>query len=807
MTSSTNYQQATIKTANDLRGIAQSEDLRSLSQLSLPEIEAVVNLTAQIMPAGNVPGMILSGLARTPGRRMPLHTMQQHISILFKGIEQILDKMAYGAVFAGPAAVIWGYQNLLRLAGKDPDSSFPEGTWQFYADYALREDTARHLNETHGFDTILQQHNIRISEVDRMTSWVMASVACLHQYNALLELEWRERVATFQLREVVTAALGHPGNYEHLYRMWEFHRPYRRDAEAANFDYTTYRRRKFDDFMLEMMRGLSDEIRKAWADRMSAATHQDLPAYQRQMSILAYLDPGPYGEMRTHFEISSAHIGLVYQGCYYMLPACVPGTSRPIEVNMVREQVAAILAAAPAHRASLIPLAQVRRASMADLRRKLNPALVKDLDMLRFAPIIINGDVRSAAQSLIDVRQAERGIGDHALTIFSTSKSFVFDQSHIFFDGTLGAALAEILTNEALSWAVYLSTQAPIRPAEKRIYTPLKLPVMANDLEFIRQSPRVTAEAGAEHSGINLKACTTLRRLFKQRNNTLQLTVNDLMILYRAIHAARYQPSAYLIKALSELNGSSRAAQLVKQSLDEIRKVNPAILIPIDASRRIPRDRLYPMCIEVPLMELDLLNLHQQVIENLDAYEGAALERTSAYSNFDKLQRTYLATLAGFGSMLGKWKEMAIQGESASVGAIKLLAHLPPALQHMLDKAPAKFEILNNMLKGREVFSNVGQVVPTSTLSRFVTAKDDNEQKQLSWGVLTDAQGVMRISLRDFRPHVAALAEIGRQDLANLIALDYLDSYVQGFNAYIRDLQRITIASRKTRLFIEKDAQ
>ena len=83
----------------------------------------------------------------------------------------MLDKAVYGAFFAGPAAVIWGYQNLLKLAGKDPQTSFPEGTWQFYVDYALREDTARHANEIHGFDTVLTQHQISLDLADRMTAW------------------------------------------------------------------------------------------------------------------------------------------------------------------------------------------------------------------------------------------------------------------------------------------------------------------------------------------------------------------------------------------------------------------------------------------------------------------------------------------------------------------------------------------------------------------------------------------------------------------------------------------------------------
>ncbi len=63
---------------------------------------------------------------------------------------------------------------------------------------------------------------------------------------------------------------------------------------------------------------------------------------------------------------------------------------------------------------------------------------------------------------------------------------------------------------------------------------------------------------------------------------------------------------------------------------------------------------------------------------------------------------------------------------------------------------------------------------------------------------MTDARGVMRIHLRDFRPQVTTLLSIGRKDLANMITQDYLDAYAEGFNAYIHDLSRITIASRET---------
>jgi len=93
----------------------------------------------------------------------------------------------------------------------------------------------------------------------------------------------------------------------------------------------------------------------------------------------------------------------------------------------------------------------------------------------------------------------------------------------------------------------------------------------------------------------------------------------------------------------------------------------------------------------------------------------------------------------------------------------------------------------------------VGAVAPTSTLTRFITAKDDNEKKTLAWGVITDATGNMCVTLRDFRPHVGLLAAAGCKDIAIHVAQDYLDSYAHGMNRFIADLQRITLASRETR--------
>ncbi|MFN8412597.1 MAG: hypothetical protein U0Z26_09440 [Anaerolineales bacterium] len=792
------YQQASQLTAKDLRTIAKSASVQQLSRLSLPEVDAVVDLISKVVPAGNVPGMILSGLVRLPGRRIPAQKMQQDVNALFSGVEQILDKAVYHAFFSGPAAIISGYQNLLKLAGKDPESAFPEGVWQFYAGYALREDTARHINETHGFDTVLSQHNIHLSPVDRLTAWVMASIMCLHQYDALLENEWRERVALSLLEDVSRATSKGP-KYSKLYREWEVKRPFRREEDGAAYDYPTYRRSKFDEFLKKSLLTLPASSYEAWNSKLRATMQQDMSAYQKQMSIMAYLEPGPYGETRVPFHIADAQIGIIYRDSYYLLPVCEQGSNRPLDVLTVRSQINALLEAGFSSPSQLSSIARVKRSALPSLRNRLPPMLVSDLDNLRYAPILLSADRRTRALPLSELRLAERGIGSHAMTIFDTGETFVFDQSHIFFDGAWGTALSEIMTNEALSWAHYLSLLTPPAQAQNRLYTSLTFQLQPSDISLVQQAPHISPEVGAETDKVNFKAVAALRKQFKQRNDQIQLTINDLLVLYRAIHAASYKPSRKLLDEIALLMQTKPdIAASIRQLVEEASRTNPSILIPVDASQRVPRERVYPLNVDVPVHDLNLMELHMQTTRLLNGYESSKEDRGAMFAAFNQHQKVYLASLAGFGAYFTRAKEVAISGQSASVGAIKLLAHLPLPLQRLLDKIPERFELLNNLLKGREVFSNVGAVHLSSTLTRFTTAKDDNEQKQLAWGVMTDAKNVMRISLRDFRPHVASLLGIGRKDLANLIVQDYLEAYAEGFNAYIKDLSRITSASRET---------
>jgi hypothetical protein len=222
----------------------------------------------------------------------------------------------------------------------------------------------------------------------------------------------------------------------------------------------------------------------------------------------------------------------------------------------------------------------------------------------------------------------------------------------------------------------------------------------------------------------------------------LQLTVNDILVLYRAIHAVTYKPSLRIMDTLTALareEATRTAALAALEAVSSAKRTNPNILLPLDASKRSPRERLHPMTFSVPFEELNLASWHERSLATLQQYyQGKA-----TFAEFDEVRRVYLGALADFGRLFSRAKDVAALGESASVGTIKFLAHLPKKLQLWLDRIPNRFEVLNDIIKGREVFSNIGAVVPGSTLTRFMTAKDDNEHKTLVWAVMTDANSVM----------------------------------------------------------------
>jgi len=782
------------KTKLNLKGIAHSDDIRVLSDLTLPEIDAVVDLVGNMVPAGNVPGMILNVLGQVARRHKKIDSAERDVNILMSSVERNLGKAMSAAMFAGPAAAIWGYQNLLRLVGKSPDDAFPDGTWQFYVSYAMREDTARHNNETHGFDTRLKEWGITLDPVDRITAWVMSAQAMLHQYDQMLENEWRERVYLTLLSDI-TANTPHANYFGQLNRIWDKRRPYRRPLSATN--YPDYRRSVFEDFVEDAMRGrIKDDLLYQWLEQAQAFEEQDLNAYQAQMAIASYLESGEYNESKVPIAPHMLHVAVIHQGVYYLIPITDAYSQTPATMESIREQVAALYHYPAGYDpANLVPLARMRRAEYGKLWTKLNDEVQGEIRALRLAPIILNFDQQSPKQPLIDIRQAERGVGDHAVTVFDAQSTFVFDVSHIYFDGIWGVAFGEIMTNEAIYWADQLSKQPKVTVGAQRPYAP-RFQFDHSERLLIGKAPMAIPEVSAETSAINLDKIHELRALFRQRSEQIRLTVNDLLVLHRAFHALRYEPDPYIVREIEKITEPS-VVSLCMQAITPPSEA-PATMIPIDATKRSPRDRLYPMSFQVPLDELDILSLHTKALNALEAYEINLGNRADLYSNFEEKQRYYLATLAGFATVLGRARDIANMNQTANIASLKLIGHLPMALQHLLNQLPNRIDILNDLLRGREVLSNVGAVVPSSSLTRFTTAKDDNELKTLGWGILTDASGKLTVTLRDFRPHVGALESYGNRELAVYMAQDYVESYAHEFNRFVTNLLRIASGSWQT---------
>lgn len=768
-------------------------DIESLSELDLPEIERIANEVARIVPAGNVPGIILGGLAMLNSRTIDRTESQKYVNLLFKGARMTFDKAIYGTFFAGPAAIIYGYQQLLKLTGKDLDSAFPDGTWQFYLEFALREDSARHTNETTGFNTNVSK---TLNEADQLACWLLSVAQFVIQMPEILKNEWRERVLIRVLAECLADQQTRTKDayldaymriHRELYRNWETLRPYHR---TENMSHPQYRREVFDAYWERYYKQLRRGNKQKFKDKLTEWEEKKLDAYQQQMTWLATLTPGDNQENRQPYDISQANIGVIYHGVYHLVPLqriSEPETARRFAYAVINQ---------PKHMPASLDDVLVRtpRANHKTMTALLDDDAQKELELLEHTPILINWDEQSGHKRISEIRQAKRGIGSHALTLMRTTNSMVFDQSHIFFDGAWGASVAQVLTNEALMWAKQIS-KLPENTTDMEI--PHCLELLINDaIREQASNKQISTGISAENQSLKMNSIIQLRKMLKQRTDLALITVNDLFILYRGIHAQTYEPSSVLKKRIELLAASPResdqkVARLVNDAFKAIRSKNPALLIPIDGSKFDPRERIYPMTFRNPIT--DFMRFHNDALEKLRAMEANPGDNTIA-REFEEARRNYLGLVGGFGKLLTRYTEIAISGGSTSTGTIKFLAHMPPGMQKLLNQIPGRFDVLNEVIKGEEVFSNTGRVAVGSTLRRFITAKDDNEQKTLAWGVQTDDNDIVHFSLRDFRPHVDVLISKGYTGLAQHIAQDYLDSYIDGLNQYTRELRQITVA-------------
>jgi hypothetical protein len=253
------------------------ETLLSLTRLTLPEIREIRQEVARIIPAGNLPALILSGLIQMGNRKITATQAKKDITALLRGVD-LLPQGLYGIFVAGPSAVLYGYQQLLRLAGKDVQDAFPQGTWQFYLEYALREDSARHTNETLGFHCALPA----APDAEIMAAaWVWTALEMLYTYSDLLSLVWRERVMLRRLHTALSEAnLETEPAWRVLTNAWARVCPYHRPDQGE--DYIHHRAATFERFLQRQLDVLPAALRREVWQRYATQQRAALPAYQEQ---------------------------------------------------------------------------------------------------------------------------------------------------------------------------------------------------------------------------------------------------------------------------------------------------------------------------------------------------------------------------------------------------------------------------------------------------------------------------------------------------------------------------------------------
>lgn len=837
----------------------------------------------------NLDTLNLSTLEKLRAQSPALQSATGFREFLQQGMTQAGSSQArglFGAMFTLPAVLLTAYQKIWDLVRGDEAEAFPEGTWQFYTQFGLREDSARHANETDGFHRALP---VYASEVDQLTAWVSQCILMLFSYETLLENEWVERTLLRLIHEelaeavVERLALARAGeklrhnpaalqayksslwqqdieriefetaqykrslNLHQMEWEWVKRRPYRRPLQVTDETYAQYRRRKFLEYLVDLSDRLSPQMGARIWDRYYDLASTALPAYQQQMSILFALQPERHQDVKVPIPLWRAHIAVIVHGAYFLIPVvqrdgqgrllCFdpnkgddPGQplqlqqladgslrdqhQRPITIDrrghvhieqdqntlvrvlrplpsaQVKSLVGAILQqaqATPAVCRTDIQLVQTPRLRYAQFTRLLPPETQESLAQLDTAPIMINWTQRDRNQTLRRIRQTHRGLGNHALTIFRTDSSFIFDQSHIFFDAIWGMVISQIITDGAVDLYQQIRDLLP----QAAIPAPPKLDLSVSQRFLRAVGPHQTPfEVTAETETMDLQLINAARKGLDGMN--VRMTVNDLLTFYRTLHDQRYTPSVDLQRQLMalRLKGQDALVEKLDAHWRARRQESVSLLLPMDASFIDPKLRLFPATFR---------NFLPAFADQFEASLRALDEHT--YRPSPGRRHTFLAArkqilenllmLVEYFKML---KRITREGESLSTAAIRYLAHLPPGMQGTLDLIPQHVGALNEILKGEEVFSNVGRVDPSSSLVRFMSARDDGRSKVMVWGIMCDSRGNLKATLRDFRPHVPQLLALGEQDLAQLIVQDYLEAYARGLNQFADDLFRLTTA-------------
>ncbi len=778
--------------------------------------------------ASNLSGLIRSGLALLGARRVHIRSEASGPRI---GLSDIGNQILYVVLIAIPAIALHWFQQI-RAMVRGHSQSFPRGAWQFYLGFGLREDLAHHTVETAGYQ---QDRPDSANNLDDLTSWVMTVIQFVWGYEELMGVVWDEwTLLRLISRAAELAGMAHDPEFVRLQRQWEIARPF---GAPLNGTYAEVRRAAFESFIDARRTALPLEWQQYVTDQYEKLAAGKRNGYQKQMSLLARLVPGRFMDTKKSIPLWDAHIGIICNGRYYLIDVAAHdeegnpivyghGGSRwplhfhagePVDegrerlvlegeqfyrardhkwmgyldmasASQVEWQLQQILIEShPEIRhpelATDILLAETSRNVQKSLRSMLPSQTQAELLALANAPVIINWDMGSSEEWLAQLRRSPRGIGDHALTIRRTENTFIFDQSHVFFDGTWSLAMAEVFTNAAVQWCRRIVTISPSDSGRQpRHLTLASTDAFRKKADNLRQTPEVTAETMIWEF---ISQMSRLREMLLQRG--AQLTVNDLLVITRIFHAAHYNPSPTVQQEIDDLGANAqtaaerKASGAILRSLRRGRVTNPALLIPVDASLDDPQERIYPITFRNLVLADNLVWVWEDTWDAYQTYRRIeppdTPEGQQALKAFALKRALLIGNLIAFSHVLDANKTVASRGESLNIAVLNLLAGLPPAFQRFLNVIPEQFPILNEVIKGDEVYSNVGRVAQGASLTRFMSAKDDGNTKALVWGVMSDDKNRLIVTLRDFRPHVKPLIQAERTDLAQLLAQDYLTTY------------------------------
>jgi hypothetical protein len=245
---------------SSLASLGQLDDV-ALHELSRLTAQEVTRLRREIAGAGQTAGLsgfLRHGLMRFQARNVTQERSERSLSAVLRGLNLVPQNLL-GAVVAAPTTVaLAGYQRMMRLIGRNAEDAFPDGTWQFYLEFNLREDAARHANETVAFQRSLPPG---VPEAVQGAAWGAAVARLVLGYDELLALIWQEYASLRLLREI-DETLG-----RRTLAVWGHYRPYTRPVGES---YNAYRRRMFRAMLAEHLAGLAPQARQQWAAHYAA---------------------------------------------------------------------------------------------------------------------------------------------------------------------------------------------------------------------------------------------------------------------------------------------------------------------------------------------------------------------------------------------------------------------------------------------------------------------------------------------------------------------------------------------------------